>query len=178
MPARLKPRLAFPIIERFRPNSWYASVLTTANIGSSTLTASANRLYAMLFPVPKRALFDKIALRVYSGGDLARLGIYKADDEIYPSELMIDAGEVSVLKEEIDIDVTLAKGYYFLSFILNADTVLRSSVRYITPIKEGEENRIGYWIGRSYGPLPNTYPTAASYEPYLFGISLRFIKHV
>jgi len=177
-PARLKTRIPLPIIERFRPNSWYASVLAVESIGVTTFSAEANRLYAMLFPVPRKSAFDKMALRIYSGGDRARLGVYEADDDIYPSKLVIDAGEVTPAAPEAEIDVALSKGYYFLAFVLNVTAIIQGSTRYLTPIKSGEANRIGYYVEYGYGALPASYPKGAFYEANLYGISLRFVKHV
>jgi len=177
-PARLKIRVAFPIIERFRSNTWYGSVLSTKSIGSSDASAYANRLYAILYPIPKKARFDTIMLRFSTAGDKARVGVYKANEDIFPSELVLDAGVVSFGANAKDIDLTLPRGYYFLSFLLNADALIYGSTDYITPIKDAVANSIGYWAERSYGALPSTYPSAAGYVPYLYGICLRFIQHL
>ena len=63
------------------------------------LGLSADILYATPFLVSQRRTIDSIQIYVTgagAGGTQARLGIYASDSNLYPSDLILDAGLVSV----------------------------------------------------------------------------------
>jgi len=139
----------------------------------------ANYLYAFYYPVVKRMRFDRIAIFVNTAsstsGAKARLGIYSDNGNFYPGKLILDAGEVDLTstgRKEIEIDVVLDRGVYWLAYISNvSDAQLRMIFGY--PVPKGFSVTIPYTYGgyvynlESYpSSLPNTYPSGAGFAEY------------
>jgi len=157
-----------------RSGRYYGSFDTAATF--TTLTISANTLYATPFFVPHGARFDSIAINVTtaSSGRMARVGIYTDSGDAYPYALVpgTDVGELDVgttgVKQNV-IDVTLHPGLYWLALVSNGSPTLRA-----IPVGSldsevlglgsdlGTVPGVGYTISYTYAPLPSTFPTGAS----------------
>jgi len=167
-----------------RPGHYYPSLCSAVSLGLGTGTATANRLYAILFPVLRKSRFDRIALGIYDPPAVGsgRLGIYNCNSVLYPSSSLVD-GEIDLNQAspiEFTIDQTLDSGFYFLIFVLSINRTLYLNLRnYISPLVYQETNNIGWSKTLISYPtaLPDPFPTDASLSPDLFSIYLRFLEH-
>ena len=133
---------------------------------------ATNRLIAQAYYNPVTTVYDRIALYVYSAATgKARMGVYASDPTLYPSSLILDAGEVDTgttgLKE-VEINLTLEPGVYWLALLTNSTATFGgSSVYYeFAPLGRGspyEQAANGWSITYWYGPLPSTFPGGAGF---------------
>lgn len=174
------------LLFRLRPGHYYPSLFSAISLGVGTATASANRYYAALFPVPRKSRFDRIALDYYGTPAVGkgRLGIYNCNSVLYPSNLVLNGGEIDLNQAppplELTIDQTLDSGLYFLVFVLNINRTLYANVRnYISPLVNQSTNYIGFSKSVISYPatLPDPFPTGAGLESSLYSIYLRFLEH-
>lgn len=160
---------------RFKKSGRYFGPFLTGGAVTTQSVASANSLRAFPFFVPKTTLFDRIAIRVTTAGTgttpRARIGVYKDNGNIYPGQLVLDAGEVDVSStglKELTINLKLKGGkLYWLAFV-GQDTA--SLVFAATPAADsfatflGFDNALsgsafsGFAHVQTYGPLPVTFP--------------------
>jgi hypothetical protein len=100
-------------------------------VSTGTTSVSTNRLYYAPFYVATPITIDLICCEVTgnaAAGNLARLGIYRADTDWQPTTLVVDAGTVSagtIGFKSIAANVTLSPGRYLTAFINNASPVFR-----------------------------------------------------
>lgn len=93
---------------------------------SSSLTLTANQLWALPFYVDTTQTYTRIGVRVNGAdaGKAIRLGIY-SDSSGVPGALVLDAGTVSTTStglQEITISQSLTPGWYWLAFVANTST--------------------------------------------------------
>lgn len=98
---------------------------------SSTEAHSSNVLFFFPIVVSTTITLDRIASEVTgagSGGATARLGIYEADIDWQPGDLVVDAGTIAIdttgLKA-ITISEVLTEGRYLLAYVGDATATLR-----------------------------------------------------
>ena len=155
---------------RYRKRGLYHFGIT-ANALSAYATA-ANVIDVLPFYVPEPQSFDRLAIHVTTAGTgLARLGIYADNGDIYPGELVIDAGEVDTsttgTKARI-IELTLDTGLYWIARLQSGTPTIRG-VQTAAMIALGLDDPInvglitGYRANFSYADLPNPYPAGAEY---------------
>jgi hypothetical protein len=107
----------------FHPAVLVAGLYMTSPYGTqSTSSLVTGRTFVTPLPLWKRATFDRISCRLNTAAGTtgtARLGIYDSDASGYPSDLILDAGTVSLLgaagNREITISQTLDPGLYWLA---------------------------------------------------------------
>jgi hypothetical protein len=95
----------------------------------------------------------------------ARIGVF-SDSNRRPTQLLLDAGEVSVANgwvtiSNLNLPVT-QNTYYWLAFILST----QNGVRY----QSGQSTGSHYWVGYRYGALPTRFSlfgTASNGSPYV-----------
>ena len=161
-------------VKVLRSGRYYGSF--DAATAFTTLTLTANTLYATPFFVPEDTRFDRIAINVTSAvsGSKARVGVYRDDGNAYPSTLVpgTDVGELDTgttgVKENA-IDVTLPPGLYWLALVSSAGIAVRavpvasldSEILGLGP-DLGTAPGVGYSVSYTYGALPSTFPTGAS----------------
>jgi hypothetical protein len=110
---------------------YYGCPLTANPYPTRTLTLVAATMYAMPFLVGATHSYDRISIHVTTAGaagKLAQLGIY-ADSGGVPGALILDAGNVSVAStggKEININQSLARGWYWLACLSDGTPILRS----------------------------------------------------
>lgn len=170
-----------------KPGSFYPSLLATRSL-NSFYSPAADRLHAILYPLPRKSKFDRIGIDIYyssaPAGEKARLGIYNCNSSLYPSSLILDAGEVDISSaglKEITISQILDEGNYFLAFNTSYSVDIMLGSRYLCPIKQAgdpDSTYIGYYKVQTYGALPDPFPSGASYEPYLYSVCLRLLEHL
>ena len=142
-----------------------------------------NGLVALAFPLTREMTFDRICVNALSLGDKGRMGIYSDDGDVYPANLILDAGELSLPGglAEASIDLTLQPGLYWASFLPNTDitlTVRANSFAAFVPIGTDDPLLVAdhhnVWCKTvPYGPLPNSFPTGASSNFFPEYIALR-----
>lgn len=174
--AKLKRIAKFTDLFCFRRTGNYYANFLTGGAQTTQGLASANSLRAFPFYVPKLSRFDRIAIRVTTAGTgptpRVRLGIYKDNGNIYPSSLVMDAGELDVSAtgvKELTINISLPEGLYWIALVGQDTTSLAvaatpNSDHY--PIVGYESDLSGTplhaWAHvQTYGALPTTYPTAS-----------------
>lgn len=169
--AQLTDYLAFK-----RTGNYYGPFLSGGAQTTQSI-ASANSMRAFPFFVPKTTKFDRIAIRVTTAGTgttpRARLGIYDDNGNVFPGNLVLDAGEVVVSAtgvKELTIDVTLQGGKLYWLVLIGQDTtslvVAATAAGDIFPIVGYESDLSGtplsgWAVSQTYGALPATYPTGS-----------------
>jgi hypothetical protein len=151
-----------------------------AGLGSSSsLTVTANRLYAVPFETRKYARFTGFAFEVTTlAAGTARAGIYDNDvARLAPGSLIRDFGTAdtgSAAVKIIEIDDLLAPGEYWLALVFSATPAVRrptASANGAMPLQtigwtgfpdgsNGEGG--GVWIAFTYDVLPAQFPQGGS----------------
>ena len=158
------------IFEVLRAGHYYHS-----GLGSAT---AANHAKDILFVFPlhvaRDITIDRIAIdvTVAAAGKSARLGIYNAGTNLYPSNLVIDAGAVSVNAVGViaaTISQALVKGNYWLAYLGEDATQLECSSYngQVTPplgllATDFAINLARIYKSQAYGALPDPFPAGAS----------------
>ncbi len=155
---------------RYRKRGLYHFGIT-ANVLSAYATA-ANVIDVLPFYVPEPQSFDRLAIHVTSASTgQARLGIYADNGDIYPGELVIDAGEVDTSTTGTKvraIELTLDTGLYWIARLQSGTPTIRG-VQTAAMIALGLDDPInvglatGYRASFDYAELPNPYPAGAEY---------------
>jgi hypothetical protein len=163
---------------RFRKLGRYFGPFLTGGTITTQSVASANSLRAFPFFVPKTISFDRIAIRVTTAGTgttpRARIGVYADNGNIYPGQLVLDAGEVDVSStglKELTINLKLKAGkLYWLAFV-GQDTA--SLALAAIPTTDSFATFLGFdnalsgsaFLGiahvQTYGALPGIYPSSS-----------------
>lgn len=99
----------------------------------TTQALVADQLYLMPFIVPRDLTIDRLGMRVSAGdaGKIARLGIYKNGVNLYPGDLVIDAGTVDVSAAAgvaATIDQALTKGLYWIALVSDGTPTIYAAV--------------------------------------------------
>ncbi len=155
-------------------------------ISTSTLAVSANTLYAIPFICgTEDRIADRIAMNATTGSaGNARLGIYDDTGNLYPNNLILDAGTVDTTSagvKTITISQTLyADKLYWLAIVLNATPILRAlgNTSIFHPL--GITSTLGVmntqWsVAFTYAALPNPFTSEGSILTSApVGIFLRF----
>jgi len=158
-PPYLKPRAGTTVIANLQTWDTYA---TWFDYG-------ANKLFAVPIILPQKARLNRIGIRIHGAGGAgakARLGIYRDTGKLYPSDLVVDAGEVDATAVAIptaSINVILKPGVYWLAAVLNDGTIDLARQSAITINADGSSG-CGWSVAQTYGPLPSTFPSGASTE--------------
>ena len=107
---------------------------------SATLAMVADTLYLTPFFVARAMTIDRLAIQVTTAGaagKIARLGIYKNSTNIYPGDLVIDAGTVAVDAIAVvaaTINQVLTKGLYFMAAVSDGTPEVRRWVPSFSPM--------------------------------------------
>ncbi len=150
-------------------------------VSGGTTQLVANKLYAVPFPVARNVTFDRIGIRVGSGGGggtNARLGIYNDTGALYPGTVLLDAGTVDVSAGavvEIVIDQQLVKGMYWLAIISDGTPQIYAANEDVMNILGGgnpSNTRVSYSKADSYGALPE-FPAGAAAGTISYSIGLQ-----
>lgn len=138
---------------------------------SNARSLLGNRLYAFPFPIPRDVTIDRLAIQITATfpGKKARIGIYKNGTNIYPGDLLLDAGEVDAGTtgvKTVVINQALTKGLYWLSVVSDGSPALRALYSLFGPTGV-EPSALGdlkiYWLAvLTYGTLPNPYPAGGT----------------
>jgi hypothetical protein len=162
-----------------RVGRWFGSF--DAATAFTTITISANTLYATPFFVPEETTFDRIAINVTSAagsGAKARLGIYEdgktPTTQGYPAGLVsgTDVAEIAVDTTGVranTISVTLPPGLYWLALCSDSTPTLRgvgvaSLDSEILGLGDdlGTAPGVAWSVSYTFGALPLTFPSGAS----------------
>lgn len=163
-----------PVEEGYKPLGYYRKLdQYHGGVQVSAHTLNRNTLYKSLhvapFHVVKTIHVDRIACMVWGAvaASKIRLGIYKDNGNIYPSDLILDAGEVSGAStgwKEIVIDETLEAGVFWLAQHYFSNPIMYAWYLYTTPFILGHGigdylcSRGYLTIRASYGALPDPFP--------------------
>ncbi len=149
------------------PEFWYSNEITAT--GHTDLSISAGVLYATPYICGRNRNVTKISINVRTAGAAntkARVGIYEDDGDMYPGNLLLDAGEVDVATtgvKTINISQPLIAGkLYWLAVISNGTPSIRGntgSAAFCIGINTALMATIGFYnASQSYGTLPSAYP--------------------
>jgi hypothetical protein len=142
---------------RHRKSGYYHN-LPLVN-STTTITFGNYILMAFAFHVPTQQTFDRIAIHVTTttvSGKIG-LGIYADNGDVYPSSLLLDAGTVDISStglKEIEINVTLEKGLYWLALL----SVNISGTFYLGATA----------VANQFAPIGRSSPYAIAYNNYQF----------
>jgi len=158
-----------------------AELLTTRVVGKwfnscisggpyTSVYMSGNEITATNLLVIKTVRVDKIGFTLYQpSSNKCRLGIYADNGNVYPGNLLFGSDEIDLsglMYPEVDINLTLTPGIYWLAIIFNADTYAQGAndlgyglIRPDVPSPSGIVNT--YRVSYSFGPLPETFPSGA-----------------
>jgi len=162
---------------------WYTIPIEGA--GLSAIAIIANSLSAIPFVTPKTITLDRIAVNVTIGAALSniRLGIYIDNGNVYPGALILDAGTVSSAVagvKTIVINQQLNKNsLYWLVLLSDGIPTIRSALSAPIINMLGFDNTLPATMGASYSlafayaPLPNPFPTGAT---FLGAAALIFVR--
>jgi hypothetical protein len=128
-------------------------------------------MYAMLFYVNESHAYDRIAVHVTTRAAPSniQLGIYE-DSAGVPGNLILDAGNVSGAStggKEININQTLARGWYWLAAVSDSTPTLRtyqgSSMFGWLGATSGTDTAYygGMSVAQAYGALPTPFTAGA-----------------
>lgn len=175
--AKFEPTKKVADLFGFKRTGNYVNASITGGTQTTQGIASANSLRAFPLFVPKTMRFDRIAIRVTTAATgvtpRVRLGIYADNGNVYPGQLLLDAGEVDVSTlgvKELTIDITLKGGRLYWLALVGQDTTslvvaaIPNTDHY--PIVGYEADLSGAPLSawahtQTYGALPATYPTSA-----------------
>ena len=165
-------------------DSWQGASLH--NYFASFVDYPANRLTASLYPIFRKMRFDKIGIYVTGAGGVGarvRVGLHKDNGAFYPSDLLLDSGELNAESTGIKtkaIDLTSEPGVYWVVVITNDGTIDLACTGDTAFLSFGGEgapdfsvSQKGSWyITQTYGPLPNPFPAGASLSRILMHVRL------
>lgn len=159
------------IFEILRTGEYYWTQFTGSNINKALV---ADTLYAVPFLVPRTMTFDYIGIQVTAqAGQKFRMGIYENGTNLYPGDLVVDAGETTLAAIGIktrDIDPTqLTKGLYWLAIVSDGTPTIVVRYEYAFHLlgavatdftSTGEQT---HWeVAQVYGALPDPFTGGGS----------------
>jgi len=125
----------------------------------------ANLLFAEPFLVCQKLELDRVGVNIAGPGGAGaklRLGIYSSDENLYPSELKLDAGEVDATTtgwKTLGISLVLKPGIYYVALVSNDSTVDLYWGWVCQMVSLGISQ--GWRVSQTYGALPATFPAGA-----------------
>ncbi len=143
-------------------------------LGHGTIALAANWIYAIPFVVERNITIDRLAIQVTSAsgaGTEARLGLYKDGTNLYPGELVVDAGVVATDANTVvaaSISESLDKGLYFLVIASESTPTLMAFVPAWTPIGYSAsgfgltQDKHYYKSGVGFGALADPFVSGAT----------------
>lgn len=167
-------------MQYYKSGRWYYGIPITGPISTSSITS--NRLYAFPFFTPIESSWNAIGIYVSTGATgYARLGVYADNGNVYPGNLILDAGEVDTGTtgvKTLSITLTLSPGLYWLALLLSAAPSLSgvsTSVCYgcIGAPNPGSQIHSAYHVSYTYGSLPTQFPSGATPSLYAYFVALR-----
>lgn len=156
----------------FATNRYYYGLGYVPASGSSV--QAANRLYFKPFVVTEETTFTRVGFEVTTGAaGNARIGIYNFVNGI-PTSLITDFGTVdtgTTGNKEVTISETLSPGIYAIATVFNATPDVRELTKtnsitdwYVGLTNTTDTTTAGGYGSHTYGGLPSTFPSIASYE--------------
>jgi len=168
----------YNIFEQVAINRPRLPFLPTGYITDSAYALTANRLYAVPFPVVRAMTIDRLMSRVKTldDGKTLRIGILNDDGNIYPGTVLnqggtVDCSGAGMKTITLDPTVSLSKGIYWLACICDGTPDLYRYVAYVS-ILGGYTTSIlryqaaGIYKDDTYGELP-TFPEGGTYHYHL-----------
>jgi len=160
---------------------YIAGVLTGTFVALSTGTLTVGRLIAAPFVAPKRLTIDRLGFSVTTvggSGSKTRCGIYtNTPDTNYPKDLLVDGGEYDTSSvggtgfKVTTVSLSLEPGvlYWFAALAGTAAPTVKiidSGSSLMFGFDANFVNRQnGWFVNRTYGALPSTYPGSAVITP-------------
>jgi len=160
------------IIERQRVGPRLSSYEYSA-LGGPTTDVPSDTLRASPILLLHRVRIDQIGQHIAGAGAAgakSRLGVYDDRGDIYPGNLLVDAGEIdasTIGAKNLAVDLTLDPGFYWIVFNTN-DATIDLYFMWMHIYRDNRPNYQGLSIAQAYGPLPSTFPDGASPDtPFL-----------
>lgn len=172
-------------LETRRTGEYLLPLGVTSNANS--ITPPINTLYATPFIVARDMTIDRLAIHIFNnvGSGNARLGIYKEGINLYPGDLLLDAGTVSLATDgvkAITISQALVKGLYWMAFVADTSVPIRSLSGGLFSIAMSASNfavvNYGGWtVAHTYGALPDPFTGGGSLLGNALNISPRLLTN-
>lgn len=115
-----------------KTGNWYSGQINSDGFSANGFTAVADQLHFVPFYSWSRRTYDRIGVHVATAdvGKVARLGIYEGNVDRIPTDLLVDAGQVTMGPaggKEATISVELApRRLYWLAYVSDGVPLLRS----------------------------------------------------
>ena len=169
--------------EILRTGNYYTSLADCEHSGLA-VAITADRLYAIVCPIPRDITIDRIQIHVQApsgAGTRARLGIYNNGTNLYPGTLLADYGAVltdAAVAVEIVINQALVKGIYWLAILAEAAPTLYVSAEGLNIVGRTLSYRhFGSWRAvQAYGALPDPYPAGAAEANEMWRVAFRVLS--
>lgn len=154
---------------------------------ASAITVTVNTLYATPFIVARDMTIDRLAIHIFNnvGSGNARLGIYKEGINLYPGDLLLNAGTVSLATDgvkAITISQALVKGLYWMAFVADTSVPIRSTSSGAINIGINASNfdivNYGGWtVAHTYGALPDPFTAGGALVRHTMNIAPRLLTN-
>lgn len=161
------------MLQTFRTGQYLPNILLNRyTYGASTLVADT--LYATPFLVVRTLTVDKLVIRCHAtdAGQFVRLGIYEDGTNLYPGDLLVDAGTAELTpigQKDITIsgDQQLVSGIYWMALVSDSNAGQVTDRRIQIPIlgavsTDSRNNYSGWSVAQAYGALPDPFTAAGS----------------
>lgn len=137
------------------------------------LTFAADFLRASPFYFPQRCRLDQIGVRIQVAGGAGakiRIGVYDDTGNLYPRNLLVDAGEIDatiVGTDVLNTTVYCNPGVIYWLVTNNNDGTIQifipENIRSLCLIEDTDvTGYIGYRVAQAYGALPTAFPAGAA----------------
>lgn len=157
--------------------SWYPAGAAGAAEKLTSMTASANTLYAVphIFTAAHRIV--DLGLDTVTGSGNGRVGIYDSRDDLagnpYPNRLLYETGSTDISTAAVDtlaaVDVDVEPGrIYWFAFCASGTPTMRAVGRSLLvpilgwPATLGADPNCGYTVAHTYAALPDPFPDGAT----------------
>lgn len=173
------------IFETVKTGHYVGTPLACRHPYASTLTLTANRLYAFAYPIVRARTPDKlyVAVQTAAAGKKIRIGLYNDNGSFYPGACLSNGGEVptdSTGVKTVDYTTQLTKSLIWIVFISDGAPKVYREAYYLNIMGSesyGHQARAGYYKDDTYGNLPDPFPAGATLESNVYGAGFRFTSN-
>lgn len=150
------------------PEMW--QIAPPGNAASlANVNLSTDVLRAMPLVIAKDSKADRLGMAKNSGSGKIRIGIYKDDGNVYPGDLLLDAGEQTIdviFDIKWTISQSLPQGLYWIAANADSNPLMlgfnpADAFAFIGMNSAFSGFYSGYTVSQAYGALPDPFPSGA-----------------